>query len=184
VAPERIADAARSLERRPALLSTRATQLGIPYAVGRTVDLPRAPTEREWELILADLRETFQARGKTGGSGLSRHWTNSNLHAYVEPAGDGYRLRMGTKKGDAAPLTIAGGILLAVGVVTSVMAVLAETFTGDVGDLAILIATGLGLLTANAIRLPPWARTRERQMEEIAARTLALLEEPPAGGAP
>jgi hypothetical protein len=62
VGPERIADAARSLERRPPLLATRATQLGVPYAVGRTVDLPRAPTEREWELILADLRETFQAR--------------------------------------------------------------------------------------------------------------------------
>lgn len=91
---------------------------------------------------------------------------------------------MGTKKGDAAPLTIAGGILLAGGMVMTVMALLAETFTGDLGDLAILVATGVGLLTANAIRLPPWARTRERQMEEIAARTLALLGEPPAGGSP
>jgi hypothetical protein len=91
---------------------------------------------------------------------------------------------MGTKKGDAAPLTIAGGILLAGGMVMTVMALLAETFTGDLGDLAILVATGVGLLTANAIRLPTWVRTRERQMEEIAARALALLGEPPAGGSP
>jgi hypothetical protein len=94
---------------------------------------------------------------------------------------------MGTKKGDAAPLTIAGGVLLAGGMVMTVMALLAETFTGDLGDLgdlAILVATGVGLLTANAIRLPTWVRTRERQMEEIAARALALLGEPPAGGSP
>jgi hypothetical protein len=34
---------------------------------------------------------------------------------------------------------------------------------------------GAGAFAFNALRLPRWARLRERQMQEVAERTLALL---------
>jgi hypothetical protein len=34
---------------------------------------------------------------------------------------------------------------------------------------------GAGALIANALRLPPWARERERQMEHIAERASLML---------
>jgi hypothetical protein len=34
---------------------------------------------------------------------------------------------------------------------------------------------GAGALIANALRLPPWARERERQMEHIAERASVML---------
>ena len=41
-----------------------------------------------------------------------------------------------------------------------------------VSGVAVLGAAGLGF---NALRLRPWARTRERQMEYIAARAVELV---------
>src|ERR1700741_1755290 len=57
LAPERVAEAAAALDLRRDV--RRRTELGMPVGVGRTIDLPRAPTDREWEMIVADLRETF-----------------------------------------------------------------------------------------------------------------------------
>lgn len=56
--PDRIAEAARALEARRERLP-RQTFAGAPIGVGRTIDLPRALTDREWELLVTELRETF-----------------------------------------------------------------------------------------------------------------------------
>src|SRR4051812_20906351 len=67
LAPERIAEAAAALDlRRDAF---RRNDFGMPVAVRRTVDLPRAPTDREWEMLVAELRETFNTRGREGSRG-------------------------------------------------------------------------------------------------------------------
>jgi len=39
---------------------------------------------------------------------------------------------------------------------------------------------GAGAFAFNALRLPRWARLREQQMQDVAARTLALLVAKPA----
>src|SRR5215210_5297426 len=75
IAPERIADAAAALDLRRGA-APRGTHLGMPVSVGRTVDLPRAPTDHEWELLVAELRETFGAHGKDRSSGGLRAWSN------------------------------------------------------------------------------------------------------------
>lgn len=172
VAPERIADAAHQLDRRGSSAPQRR-ELGMPISVNRTFDLPRAPTDREWEIIVADLRATFGARGKISSEGDLRDWRNSNLHAYIEPAGDGYRLRMGTLKGNAVMTNWVGAGMLVVGLLIQMVELL--TAGGIVEDQVMWVVLGAMILAFNAIRLPMWANERGEQMEYIGARAQTLL---------
>ncbi|MFL5382293.1 MAG: hypothetical protein ACJ8GN_07240 [Longimicrobiaceae bacterium] len=173
IAPERIAGAAAALDLRRGA-APRRTYLGMPVSVGRIVDLPRAPADREWELLLAELRETFGAHGKDRSSGSLRAWTNGNLHAYVEPTEAGHRLRLGTVKGNAIVL----GRMGIAGLLVGLLMALFLFATGEVGDaslFALIAALGAAALGANALRLPGWAHEREEQMEHIAARARTLI---------
>ena len=96
----------------------------MPIAVGRTLPLPRPLTDREWGMLVTDLRETFGATGRVGEDGNARYWRNGNLHAFVEPAEGGYRLRLGTVKGNAIALNRIEG--------------------ADDGDLELQVLRGLG----------------------------------------
>ncbi|WP_420125848.1 hypothetical protein [Longimicrobium sp.] len=184
LSPERIAEAAAAVEMRRG--AVRRTTLGMPVAVGQTVDLPRAPTDREWEMIVADLRETFGARGRLGSREDVREWHNGNLHAYVEPTLTGYRLRLGTQKGDAAGLNQMG----AFGLVFALLWVVVFFLRGGLGaELFVplmMSAMGGAALAYNALRLPGWALEREAQMEQVAARVRVLLgaPQPAASAAP
>jgi hypothetical protein len=113
---ERISEAAAALELRRGVAPARKN-LGMPVSVGRAVGLPRAPTDREWALLVAEMREAFGAHGKDRSQGELRAWTNGNLHAYIEPTAAGYRLRMGTRKGDALGLNGLGVAAILVAVV-------------------------------------------------------------------
>lgn len=174
LAPERIAEAASALDRGGEVLPRR-THFGMPVAVGRTVDLPRAPTDREWDLLVAELRETFGARGKVSSHGGLREWTNGNLHAYVEPTETGHRLRLGTLKGNALAMTRMGLFGMGMGLLT----LLAILLTGRVAEglfAPVFLSTMGGVAFISAILgLPRWAREREEQMELVASRAKALL---------
>ena len=183
IEPERIAEAAAALDVRGVTVPRR-TYLGMPVSVSRTVELPRAPTDREWEMLLAELRETFGARGKDRSSGGLRLWTNGNLHAYVEPSETGYRLRLGTTKGGAAQGIQMGMAALLVGLLLAVL-LFVEVLDEDLSVFLFMPLIGAFLLASNAIRLPGWAREREEQMEYLAARArtlIAPLPEPVASG--
>jgi hypothetical protein len=147
---------------------------GMPVEVGRVVSLPRALSEREWERLVAELRTTFRASGRVAVTGSSREWSNGNLHAAVEPAADGYRLRLGTLKGNAGPINALGGA----GVLGSVLLLGATALAGGPPDLAtplILGASGITAILANLLRLPRWASERSRQMAHIEAWVRANL---------
>ena len=174
IAPERIAEAASSLARRQPTVPRR-TELGMPMSAGHVVELPRALTDREWALVVADLRETFGARGKESSQGDTRQWTNSNLHAFVEPTRTGYRLRLGTTKGDGLALNRMGGFAIAMGVVTGLAPLLSGNPAAALPSVVALGGVGAGALVFNAIRLPRWARLREQQMKDVAERTHALI---------
>jgi hypothetical protein len=180
IAPERIAHAAAALELRGAA-SPRRTHLGMPVSVGRTVDLPREPTEREWELLLAELRQTFGAHGKDRSSGGLRAWTNGNLHAYVEPTQDGHRLRLGSTKGDGATLGWMGIAGLLAGLVMLALFFLSGELEEEAVTAVIFAVMGAVALGWNALRLPRWAQEREEQMEYVAARARTLIGPAPAG---
>ncbi len=155
------------------------TFLGLPLGVGRTVDLGRRLTDDEWERLVVDLRETFDARGALRSDGSLRQWTNGNLQALLEPTPTGHRLRLRTVMGGARQSMTVGLGMLGV----SATVVIASAVTGHVAEALAatgsLMGIGAALFAVGAARLPGWARTRRRQMEGIAAR-LALATEGPA----
>ncbi|MGD2070786.1 MAG: hypothetical protein PVI57_19085 [Gemmatimonadota bacterium] len=175
ISRERIADAARALEVRGVAGPSR-TLLGAPLAVGRSVELPRAPTDREWEMMVAELRQTFRARGKVAVHGGSREWWNGNLHALVEPTEDGHRLRLGTWREQALIMSRMGLGMLGLALIVLVASVLAGGATGEAFFAPLVLgAIGAGLLGSSVLPLPRWARARREQMDHVAGRALALL---------
>jgi hypothetical protein len=174
IAPERIAEAASSLERRPTRMPRR-TELGMPVSVGRTIDLPRPMTDREWALLVAELRATFSARGHESSHGVTRQWTNGNLHAFVEPTATGYRLRLGTLKGDALAMNRLGGLGVVMALLMSIVFVARGELSGDLAVPLLMGMMGASAFAANMLRLPRWAREREEQMDYIAERARALI---------
>ncbi len=152
------------------------TFLGLPVGVGRTVDLGRRLTDDEWERLVVDLRETFDARGTMRSEGSLRQWTNGNLQALLEPTPTGQRLRLRTVMGGARRTMALGlGLLGGAGTVV-IMSALAGHFAEALAGTGSLMLAGGALFTVGAARLPVWARTRRRQMEGVAAR-LALATE-------
>ncbi len=175
---ESIALAARTLDvGQPA---PARTFLGLPVGVARTIQLDRRLTDEEWERVVVDLRETFDARGRVQREGSLRQWTNGNLQALLEPTPMGDRIRLRTVKGDARSMAVVGLTMIAV----SAAALFSEVTQGAALDAAALSTmgavgvAGIGTLAATALRLPRWARTRRRQMEELAARILRVAAPP------
>jgi|SRR5688572_6241001 len=178
IAPERIAEAASSLARsQPAL--PRRTELGMPVSAGHVVELPRALTDREWALVVGDLRETFRARGKDSSQGETRQWSNGNLHAFVEPTRTGYRLRLGTVKGDGLAVNRMGAFGIAMGLFVGLASVVSGNPEGLLPGAVALGGMGSGAIAFNAMRLSRWAREREQQMKEIGERARALIDSGP-----
>jgi len=175
IAPEQIAEAAAALDRRRPPIPRR-TDLGMPVSAAHTVDIPRPLTDREWSLVVADLRQTFGAWGNEGSQGETRMWWNNNLHAVVEPTQTGYRLRLGTLKADGFAMNRVGMVAVAMSIVV------AFVVGGNADALPGILAIGsmgAGVFAFNALRLPRWARLRERQMQEVAERTLTLVGSTP-----
>lgn len=177
LAPADVTRAAATLAARGAQAPQR-TSLSLPISVGRTVALPRPMTDHEWDQLVAELRSTFQARGKVSSQGALREWTNGNLHAMIEPTQTGYRLRLGTLKSDAVGWNALG----IVGITAGATMLGAGLIFGGLSDMAVAPAvvggSGLLALLSNALRLPRWARTREQQMQHIANMVTAMMKAP------
>lgn len=166
LSPEAVARAALALDVRAAAESR--TLFGLPIGVGRTVNLNRRLTDDEWERLVVRLREVFQARGSMRSDGSFRQWTNGNLQLLLEPTETGHRLRFRTVHG-AAMASITGG-LFAIGMagVVAIAAASADHFTKGIPGVVFMLLAGAGMVANGALRLPRWARLRQRQMEAIA----------------
>jgi len=169
-----VAQAARALDVRGDAVSRRF--LGLPIGVARTVNLNRRLTDEEWERLVVQLREVFNARGVTRSDGTLRQWTNGNLQVLLEPTPTGHRLRFGTLHGAATSMI--GGGLMAIGVagVTAIAVAFGGHLTQALPGIGLIVAAGAGMIASGALRLPRWARLRGRQMEALAAH----VAEPPA----
>ena len=108
-----------------------------------------------------------------------REWTNGNLHAFVEPTATGHRLRLRTHQGNAKALMVAGTMGLILGVLLTAFFFLEQLGRASLVLPVLMAVLGSGVLASSALRLPRWAREREGQMEYIAGRVGALLDETP-----
>jgi hypothetical protein len=171
ISPEQIAQAAQSLTRGGQV--TTRNFLGLPLRVGRTVELDRPLSEAEWERLVVDLRETFDARGRLKSEGSFRQWTNGNLQALLEPTVTGHRLRLRTMKANAYGWMVGGLAILGITISMAItLAVRGEPLFPDVLLSGIL---GTGFFAIGALQLPSWARLRQRQMAEVAERLAAAV---------
>ena len=176
IEPALVARAAASLDARGTPAPVRRS-FGLPIGVSRVVDLPRAPTDREWERLVAEFRTTFGTKGRTTTTGGLREWSRGNLHICVEPTEHGEQLRLSTLKDGAAGINglaaVMGGMSLLAGAVVAA--------SGAPGKALLIMGmfAGMAVVTfgANLIRLPLWARERERQMEAIAEHAVKLLSD-------
>ncbi len=171
ISPEAVASAARSLENRPS--AGARSFLGLPIGVERTIMLDRRLSEEEWERLVVELREVFNARGSVKSDGSFRQWTNGNLQALLEPTPNGHRLRLSTVKGNVRLSMAAGAAMLAVSVIMSIAAAAAGNLGTVVPQIAMMSLLGVGAVANGALRLPGWARLRGRQMDAITARLAA-----------
>jgi hypothetical protein len=177
--PVEVARAAAALDTRALAPPLRRT-LGMPIEVTRIVPLSRAPTESEWEQLVAELRTAFRARGRVSSQGGLKEWVNGNLHACVEPSGTGYRLRLGTVKGNAYALNALGGSALVVGAISFGTVLLSGGVVQGLLVPWMMAASGAAAFAANFLRLPRWADERRRQMEHIAGKIGSIMETEPA----
>ena len=168
ISPAAVAQAAQALDIRQGASSR--TFLGLPIGVARTVNLNRRLTDQEWEQLVVQLRDVFNARGTTRSDGSLRQWTNGNLQVLLEPTETGHRLRFRTLHGAARASIGAGFAALAV---TATFAI-ATAIGGHLGDavpgILFLLAAGVGMIASGVLRLPRWARLRGRQMDALAAQ--------------
>lgn len=177
IPPELVTQAAVTLDQVGPPASRRF--LGLPIGVGRTIELDRTLSDEEWERLVVDLRETFDARGTVRQDGSLRQWTNGNLQALLEPTESGHRLRLQTVKGDARAMMNGGLGLLGVAAATFIAVAIGGL--GDAGALTgvgFLSLMGAGMFGLGALRLPGWARLRRRQMEGVAARLALAAPQP------
>jgi len=179
VEPGRIAAAALALEARREVVS-HGTSLGMPVSVGRVIELPGAVTDRDWELLVAELRETFGARGQVTSRGGVRKWSSGNLNAFLEPSETGHRLRLMTHRAAAPAMNWLGGTGLVLGLILLTMFLTTGPSPPRMEIIMMmLVGIGGGALVSNMISLPRWAREREGQMEYLAGRVQVLLGRPP-----
>ena len=181
LSPDLVASAARSLESGSA--SPRRTLAGLPIGVSRTVELDRPLTDTEWQQLVVDLRETFDARGRLTDEGGFKQWTNGNLEILLEPTPTGQRLRMRTFKGNATGMILGGGAMMGFAAVVLVDMLATGTLADRYVGLITLVAIGLGLLVPTVIQLPRWARLRQSQMDQVAERAVSMAAaDPPRVG--
>ena len=176
LSPEAIAAAARSLDQ-PAQPQP-ARFLGLPLGVARTVKLNRRLTDAEWERMVVQLRETFDARGVLRDEGAFRSWSNGNLQVLLEPDGEGQQVRFRTLHGQSRALMFMGLGLMSVSIVTTMAGMLVTGMNEALSGFGSLFFIGAASFGVGALRLPGWARRRREQMEELARRVTQLPPDP------
>ena len=146
----------------------------MPTRVAHTVPLSRAMTDAEWDHFVVILRDIFGAKGKVSSTGSIREWSNSNLRVSVEPIGAGYRVRMSTRKGNAAILNTMAVVGFGAGAFAVAGGLLSRSADALI-NAGVFFSLGAGAFVSNILRLPPWAARRREQMERAAEEAKQII---------
>ena len=174
---------AGAISRAAAALDVRAAELprrryfGFPVGVGRIVDLPGTLTERDWERLVVELRETFDASGQVRRDGALRQWRNGNLQALIEPSATGDRIRMQTVSRRIRAMLGMGFTSLTAGIAFVAVLILTGelTLASAMPILGMFLGIGVWGIAFGVGESFRWSRQREEQMEEIGAKAVALV---------
>jgi hypothetical protein len=177
IEPSRVAHAADALNARGKPAPVRRS-FGMPVGVSRVVDLPRAPTDREWELLISEFRSTFGTQGTATTSGGFREWSVGKLSICVEPTERGHQLRLSTFKEDAVALNVLGIFLSAMSLIFSGAVIAAGKPGKAIPVFCMFGGMAVFAFATNVLRLPGWARERKQQMESLAEHAVKLLSNP------
>ena len=181
LAKNRITQAVAAFEAH-AVARPRGTTLGLPTAVGSIVTLPRSPLDREWELLIAELRTTFGGKGVVTSYGGLREWSHGTVHAFVEPTETGHWLRLADTNMTTVGGMALGGLLLAFALLIFVI-LLGKDDPGVKFAVPVFFSLiGGSLVAGTVVALPRWAREQEKRMEHISSRATSLLAEPEPRG--
>jgi hypothetical protein len=154
-----------------------STILGIQTSASRIVDLNGDLSDDDWGRLVIEMREIFNAHGKSETQGAFRSWRNGNLRITVEPTDAGDRLRMSTKKGNAPGIVfgIAAAMTMLLG--TLLLTLIFDSSPEGVFSVRSLIllsvAGGLGI---NLMQLPRWVTERESQMDALGVMASELVK--------
>src|SRR5262249_47350737 len=146
---------------------TARTFLGLPFGVSHTVQLQRRIDSEEWDRLVVQLRDVFNARWRVRVDGSLRQWTNGNLHVLLEPTQQGDRLRFGAVNGGARASIALGLVSLALAGILAIANAAAGTLPESALAIGGLVGWGLIVIGNRALRLPGWARLRARQMQSL-----------------
>ncbi|HTE45168.1 MAG TPA: hypothetical protein VK636_07985 [Gemmatimonadaceae bacterium] len=177
IEPARVAQAAAKLDARGRPAPIRRS-LGMPVGLSRVVDLPRAPTDREWEQLISEFRTTFETQGHATSSGGLRQWSHGDLHISVEPTEHGEQLRLAHFKTDAMALNVLGFLMGGMSILMGAVSAAGGKPEKALAGLAMFGGMSLFAFGANIVRLPRWARERAKQMETVAEHAVKLLSKP------
>lgn len=175
--PARVAQAAASVDARARAPLVRR-MLGFPIAMTRVVDLPRAPTDREWEQLVAVFRTAFDTPGQMTSTGGLREWSSGSLHIGVEPMAHGEQLRITTRNDGAVALNLLSAFTGGLGALMSAVVAAAGKPEKALAVLTLFGGISLASFAINLWQLPRWGRTRARQVEELADQAVTLLSDP------
>jgi plasmid stability protein len=171
--PQRVAQAVAAFEGRGQLVP-RGKSLGLPVSVGSVVPLPRSLSDREWELLIAELRTTFGVKGEVTSHGNLREWSHGTLQAVLEPTETGYRLRLADTSLAVGGIAL-GGMFLAFALLIFVV-LLGKVDPGAKFAVPVFFSlVGGGLIGGTAMMVPGWAREQEKRMKHIGSYAVSLL---------
>lgn len=142
IASTHVQAAAREVRMRTGGEVTHYPFLGIPRETLDHRVVPGAPTEREWERIVEELRREFRVPGVTNTFGDVREWWSSSLSTVggvrlrIEPGEDGTEVTLRRSNAHLSQLTHALG----------------WTFAGMAGMFGGIVATGV--LEPGAVAAP------------------------------
>ncbi|MEM7278467.1 MAG: hypothetical protein AAF385_10110 [Pseudomonadota bacterium] len=149
---------------------------GSPTQVSNTVDLPRMPTEDEWNALVVDLRTTFDAQGALHKAGDFRQWTNGNLQIFLEPMGEGSRLRMTTKNASGISGLWAGPVYIGMALMMLLLvAIVGKSEPIMFGFSALISLAGMLVHGYYRMKMPAWSSERQAQMQSVGDRMIARM---------
>lgn len=168
--PQIMIDAARSLDREVEETFEKRL-LGVKISAAHAIRVEGSFSEADWQALVADLRSTFEAKGKLNQTSGLREWSNGNLHVLVEPAGGDTIIRMRTVNGGAQRMGAAGMAMTFAMVIMMMSAFPEARSTGDLfGTVMLVFAALFGAGALLVTRIRGWSRTRQAQMEALGRR--------------